>query len=90
MSDLETLIRQLVRDELAKRDIKPANDTNITVADYARKYSLSQSTVRAAIRDNRLQHIRIGRAVRIPVDAKIGTPARATLSRARAKLLAVK
>jgi len=72
MSDLESLIRSIVRDELAK--VKPANDDDrefVTVAEYARRWSISQSTVRDACREKRLEHERVGRAVRIPAVAKI-------------------
>jgi excisionase family DNA binding protein len=74
---VEAAIRALVqalRDELAKQT-KPANDdapTYVTPAEYARARSISESTVRAAIREKRLEHIRIGRAVRIPTGATIG------------------
>lgn len=72
MSDLEQMIRAIVRDELAKQ-VKPANEEteHLTVAEYARRWSLGQSTVRAAIAERRLEHTRIGRAVRIPAGAKI-------------------
>ncbi len=73
MSDLEELIRRLVRDELAKQ--KPVNDpppAYVTVAQYAAARSISESTVRQAIADRRLDSVLIGRARRIPVDAKIG------------------
>lgn len=76
MSDLEELIRKIVRDELAKA-AKPANDETeqLTVAEYARRWSISTSTVRAAIREGRLEHSRVGRAVRIPAGARIGRSA---------------
>lgn len=76
MSELEDLIRKIVRDELAKA-AKPANDEHerLTVAEYARRWSISTSTVRAAIREGRLQHSRVGRAVRIPAGARIGRSA---------------
>lgn len=72
MSDLEDTIRRIIRDELSKH-AKPANDETeqLTVAEYARRWSLGQSTVRAAIREKRLECIRVGRAVRIPSGARI-------------------
>jgi excisionase family DNA binding protein len=72
--DLEKLIADAVAAELDRRGIhaKPANDVEtITVAAYCERYSISESTVRVAIREGRLEHIRIGRAVRIPPNAKI-------------------
>jgi len=44
----------------------------VTVADYARARSISESTVRAAIRDGRLPAVKIGRAVRVRAHAQIG------------------
>lgn len=69
---LRPLIERVVREVLSERD-KPASDAHLTVAEYARRYSISQSTVRAAIREKRLEHTRIGRAVRIPADARISS-----------------
>lgn len=82
MSDLEDMIRKIVRDELAKAT--PANDTteHLTVAEYAKRWSLSESTVRQAIRDERLAVSRVGRAVRIPADATIGRAASTANDRA--------
>lgn len=72
MSELEEMVRRIVRDELAKQ--KPANDSTewLTVALYAKRWAISQSTVREAIREGRLEHERVGRAVRIVSTAKIG------------------
>jgi excisionase family DNA binding protein len=88
VSDLEEMVRKIVRDELAKQ-ATPANDETeqLTVAEYARRWSLGQSTVRAAIREGRLEHVRIGRAVRIPAAAKIGKDVDATTERARLILM---
>jgi excisionase family DNA binding protein len=89
MIDLEQLIREAVARELDARGLtKPANDTDaITVAAYAARYSISERTVRDAIRDGRLEHVRIGRSVRIPSSAKIGAHVDAETSRARLVLL---
>ena len=87
MSDLEQLIRKIVRDELAKA--KPANDAApeyVTALEYARARSISERTVRDAIRDGRLEHVRIGRAVRIPAGATIGPRVDAVTERARLAL----
>lgn len=48
MTTLEDQIRAIVRDELARA--KPANDAPalVTVAEYARARSISQTTTRAA------------------------------------------
>lgn len=90
MIDLEQLIRDAVKRELDRRGIhaKPANDAEaITVAAYAQRYSISERTVRDAIRDGRLEHVRIGRAVRIPSKARITERVDAETSRARLVLL---
>lgn len=90
LAGLRVLIAELVDEALAKR--APANDatgtSHLTVAEYAKRYAISQSTVRAAIRERRLEHMRIGRAVRIPQEAQIqrSDPDSAT-DRARLKLL---
>lgn len=88
MSDLEDIIRRIVRDELGALK-KPANDAPeaITVAEYARRYSISESTVRIAIREKRLEHVRIGRAVRVPSGARISPAVRDATDRARLRLL---
>lgn len=72
MTDLEQAIRRIVREELAKQ--KPANDVaeHLSVANYAKRWSISPTTVRAAIREGRLEHTRIGKVIRISADAKIG------------------
>lgn len=49
MSEIEQVIERIVRKVIAEQMPVAANDSNITVAEYARRFSLSQSTVRAAI-----------------------------------------
>jgi excisionase family DNA binding protein len=83
--DLEAEIERVVRRVLA--ETAPANDTHLTVAEYARRWSLSTSTVRIAIREKRLPCVRVGRAVRVPSEAKIARPVKTTAARADAKLL---
>lgn len=90
MSDIEAALRplvaKLVDEALAKRE--PANDVGeLTVAAYCIRHSLSESTVRGAIRDERLEHHRIGRMIRIPADARITAPVRDATARARLKLM---
>jgi len=87
VSDLEQTIRDIVRDELAKHRAPANDDSHITVADYARRYSISERTVRDAIRDQRLEHQRIGRAVRITASAKIEPRTEHATARARLTLL---
>jgi excisionase family DNA binding protein len=70
---LRDLVREVVREELAKRQT-PSGPELITAAEFARRRSISKSTVRAAIREGRLEVTRIGRAVRIAADAQIGRP----------------
>ena len=83
---LEELIRGLIRDEVraAVADAlggKPAAAL-VTIATYAATRSISPSTVRAAIAEGRLSATKIGRSVRIPVDATI-TPRDAATGAAR-------
>lgn len=82
MSDLDAMIRAIVAEELARYK-QAANDPDmLTVAKYAQRWSLSESTVRGAIREKRLEHVRIGRAVRIPATARIAPPQTDTTRRA--------
>lgn len=89
LDSLRAFVSEIVRDELAKsRAVEPA--AHLTVAEYAFRWSLSETTVRAAVRDGRLAHERIGRAVRIPADARIARRERASgapRDRARLRLL---
>jgi excisionase family DNA binding protein len=67
--------RQVVREELAARAASPATGL-VSVATFAAEHALCDATVRAMIRDGRLQATRIGkRAVRIRRDATIGQSA---------------
>lgn len=77
------MIREIVRAEVRAEVARviatgPAQPTHVSVAEYAAARSISVSTVRNAIRAGRLPAIRIGAAVRVPVDAEIGRPAMAT------------
>ncbi len=65
MIDLEQLIRDAITAELDRRGIKPANDASehLTVAAYAQRYSISERTVRDAVKEKRLDHVRIGCAM---------------------------
>lgn len=76
------LLRALIRDELAKTP-QPARADAVTAAEYARRRSISVSTVRAAIREGRLEAVKIGRAVRISANAEIGKPAKPHAAAAR-------
>jgi hypothetical protein len=68
-------VRQVVREELAARAAPPTTEL-VSVATFADEHSLCTATVRAMIRDGRLQATRIGkRAVRIRRDATIGQSA---------------
>lgn len=81
------LVESIVLDVLSKQ--KPTEPTSdaITVTEYARRYSISENTVRAAIRTRRLAAIRVGRSVRIPANATIGKATSDATARAREKLL---
>lgn len=79
MSDFELVLRTLVRQEvdkaLAAQPKSPVAPEHITVAEFAKRRSISTSTVRKAIRAGRLAAIRIGRSVRVPINATIGRTA---------------
>jgi excisionase family DNA binding protein len=90
---IENVVRRVVREELAATRAAPADEL-VTMATFARQRSISESTVRAAIRAGRLPAVKIGRAVRVRADAQIGKPAptsNADTPRARAaRILGVK
>jgi hypothetical protein len=98
VSDLEDTIRRIAREEAervlaAGRAAAPANDAEwITVEAYAARRSISETTVRAAVKARRLEAMKFGRALRVRADVEIGTPARAAaagddhVTRARRKL----
>jgi hypothetical protein len=76
---LDQMIREIVRSEVRAEFVRvmamtPTRPTHVSVAEYAATRSISVSTVRSAIRGGRLPAIRIGAAVRVPVDAEIGRP----------------
>lgn len=68
---LRALVAEVVREELAKATPASSAPQLVTVAEYARRCSISQSTVRAAIREGKLAITRIGRSVRIAPAEKI-------------------
>lgn len=70
MVELRAVIESVVHEVLAKQKPPPA-DEHITVTEYARRWSISTSTVRQAISEKRLDHVRIGRSVRIAANARI-------------------
>ena len=84
---VERVVRRVVREELAAGRAGPAPAPElVTMKEFARRLAISESTVRAAIRDGRLQAVKIGRAVRVRCDAQIGQPvARADTPTVRAR-----
>lgn len=82
---LRALVAEIVRAEIDK--LRPAEPEALTVAEFARRLSVSERTVRDAIREGRLEHMRIGRAVRIPSGARIEPRVEAATARARLVLL---
>lgn len=83
---LDEMIREIVRAEVRAEvaralAIAPAQPTHVSVAEYAAARSISVSTVRNAIRSGRLPALRIGTAVRVPIDAEIGRPVIANANR---------
>jgi hypothetical protein len=76
---LDDWIRELVRGEVSAEVARilsaaPTRPTHVSVAEYAAMRSISVSTVRNAIKRGRLPALRIGVAIRVPVDAEIGKP----------------
>lgn len=90
MTDFETqfraLVEKIVDERLAQRPA-PSPDRLLSVAAFARQLSISERTVRDAIREKRLDHVRIGRAVRIPAAARIEPRVDVATARARLVLL---
>jgi hypothetical protein len=79
LQKLEEIIRELVRHEVRAEvarlaETAPASPKYVSVAEYAMARSISASTVRNAIRSGRLPALRIGVAVRVPVDVEMGCP----------------
>ena len=69
---IEQLVRRVVREEIFACASESAPPQYLTVAAFAAARSIGQSTVRKAIREGRLESIRIGRAVRISSKMEIG------------------
>lgn len=90
---LRPMIVQIVREEVerALARVTLGQPRYITIAEYAGRFSISQSTVRAAIRSGLLPARAIGRAVRIAETAEIGRRTRTAkvdaTERARRRLL---
>ena len=71
LDELRGVIRAVVLEVLAEQ--KPATSGGmITIAAYAKMWSLSVSTVRRAIRDGRLPATKVGRGIRVAADSAIG------------------
>jgi excisionase family DNA binding protein len=68
---VERVVRRVVREELAAAHAAPATEM-VTMGTFAREHAISVATVRAMIRDGRVDAVRIGRAVRMRRDAQIG------------------
>jgi hypothetical protein len=66
---IETIVRRVIREEIAT--VAKPTPTMMSVADYATAKAVCESTVRKAIRDGRLEHEKVGAALRIPADAEI-------------------
>lgn len=70
--------------DLTGREAPPSR--HLTVAAFAASRSIGKSTVRRAIREHRLEVVRVGRAVRVPADAVIAASARTTAYAAMRKI----
>lgn len=84
MIDLESIITEIVRRELAATRTAPAL---LTVEEYAEHWKLSESTVRHAIAQGRLEVTRNGRSIRIEAIAAITRKPRDRRERTRLALL---
>jgi excisionase family DNA binding protein len=74
---VEPLLRRVLREELAATRDEPPTEL-VTVAMFAAEHSIAPATVRAMIKDGRLEATRIGkRAIRVRRDALIAPTTRA-------------
>jgi excisionase family DNA binding protein len=74
---VEPLLRRVLREELAATREAPPTEL-VTVAMFAAEHSIAPATVRAMIKDGRLEATRIGkRAIRVRRDALIAPTTRA-------------
>jgi excisionase family DNA binding protein len=69
---IKRVVREVFREELAAMRAAPAAGGLVTVAEFARRHSISVSKVRGDIREGHLAATKIGRCVRIAADAQIG------------------
>lgn len=86
MTDLEKHIETMVT-AIVRRELATATTAPFTVAQYAERWQISESTVRQAISDGRLDVIRNGRSIRIAPDSRISRRPRERRERARLALL---
>lgn len=79
---IEDELKKMVEAEVARQlaAARPANDVAppmlVTIAAYAAARSISTSTVRAAIREGRLEALKIGRATRVRATDELARPVR--------------
>lgn len=86
MTDLEKHIETMVT-AIVRRELATATTAPLTVAQYAARWQISESTVRQAIAQHRLDAIRNGRSIRIAPDSKIERRPRDRRERTRLGLL---
>jgi hypothetical protein len=77
-AEIERLLRQLIREEMRAALAEVADGRSggaryVSVKTYAEARSISPSTVRQAMRDGRLEPMRVGRSVRVQADAEIAS-----------------
>lgn len=69
VSDFESLVRKIVRDELAKRDLKPANDSDfMSVKEAADRARVSPYTIRRWVKRGELTKHHAGTRVLVKRD----------------------
>lgn len=70
---IEQILAEVIalRAEVAELKRSRSDAAEMSIADYAARHAIGESTVRTAIREGRLAATRHGRSVRIAADAKI-------------------
>lgn len=83
---IEALVRRIVREELAARDVHEAQAEWISVTAWAARHGIARSTVWQYVRDGRLPSMKFGRARRVRADAVVAPRSEALNTRALRRL----